>query len=130
MGLHRAPARGRTHIVVRQIAYTPLARDGTPKDDIRDRFEVVAASVFRIADVHGDIETALGLDPGEGRTYIAEMLAELDSLREGDRSDEMVPILDLTLGEGITAWLGSSKLLYLFERMRLLMVNGVQRQRL
>ncbi|KAJ3551265.1 hypothetical protein NM688_g4803 [Phlebia brevispora] len=103
LSLHRDPSRGRTHIVIRQVEYVPTTSSGKEKD-IRDRFNVIRASVFRIADVLGDIETALNLNKGEGREYIDGMLAELDSL---EAPGELVPIFDLTLGEDIEAWLGN-----------------------
>ncbi|KAF7797959.1 hypothetical protein EIP86_009166 [Pleurotus ostreatoroseus] len=110
LGLHRSPARGRTHIVFRQVEYTPLGRDGTLKEDVRDRFEVVSVGVFRAADVYEDIERMLGLDKGQGKVYVEELLEELDSLREEElrATGEIVPILDLTFGKEIDASMGST----------------------
>lgn len=107
--LHHDPTRGRTHIVLRSLKYTPTTASGKERD-LRDRFTVVGAGVFRIADVTGDIERAMGLDPGEGQEYVDSLIDELDSLGEEMGGERPIPILDLTMGEGISPWLGSSKL--------------------
>ncbi|THH31046.1 hypothetical protein EUX98_g3139 [Antrodiella citrinella] len=98
LGLHRDPSRGRTHIVFRSLEYTPKA-----SKDIRYRFTVAHAGVYKLTDVYPDIETMLRINPGEGKEYVDGLLDELDSMG----NDDKVPILDLTFGEGIDPWLGS-----------------------
>ncbi|KAI0053520.1 hypothetical protein FA95DRAFT_1481533 [Auriscalpium vulgare] len=101
LGLRRDPSRGRTHIVFRQVEWVPRARD------MRHRFRVRAAGVFRITDVLRDIESIMQIGRGEGREYVDGLLEELDGARTGR---EIVPILDITTGEGIETWMGSSGL--------------------
>ncbi|KAH8101077.1 hypothetical protein BXZ70DRAFT_107136 [Cristinia sonorae] len=97
LGLHRDPSRGRTHIVFRFMEYTPKA-----SKDIRHKFRVSHAGVFRIQDVLTDIEGLMGLDPGEGREYIDGLLADVT------RGENQVPILDMSVGDdGIDPYLGS-----------------------
>ncbi|KAJ6608249.1 hypothetical protein B0H10DRAFT_2068783 [Mycena sp. CBHHK59/15] len=82
LGLHRDPARGRTHIVLKQVEYVPTAAKLKHK--------------FRVA--------VMRLDRGEGQEYIDGLLAEM-AATHGD--DAKVPFLDLSFGEGVSAWLGS-----------------------
>lgn len=60
--------------------------------------------MFRVRDVLPEIETLLNLDKGEGREYINGMLREMDSASTG--FEEHIPIIDLTFGDGLEAWLG------------------------
>lgn len=105
LGLHRDPTRGKTHIVFRQVEYTPRA-----SKDLRYRFRVVRCGVFKIESVMGDIEMMMGLDKGEGVEYIDSLLADLGSTSPGG---EKIPMLDLTFGDGIQTWLGSGALVFL-----------------
>lgn len=98
--LQRDPSRGRTHIVFRKVEYTPHA-----SKDIRYKFRVVQCAVFRIRDILSVIERMMGLNPGEGREYIDSLLADLKAT---ELTDDRVPALDLTFGEGVETWLGSS----------------------
>lgn len=101
LGLQRDPSRGRTHIIFYTVEYTPEA-----SRDLMHKFQISSAGVFRIKDVLPEIETAMGLDPGEGREYIDGLLAELDTT---DRSTKMVPMLFLFIGDkDIQTWLGNS----------------------
>lgn len=100
--LQRDPTRGRTHIVFRKVEYVPHV-----SKDIRYRFRVAQCGVFRIRDVLGVIEAFMGLDSGEGREYIDDLLT---NLKETGSASDVVPVLDLTFGEGIETWLGSSGL--------------------
>ncbi|KAJ7064718.1 hypothetical protein C8F01DRAFT_1127849 [Mycena amicta] len=95
LGLHRNPARGRTHIVIKQVEYVPTAKK------LQYKFRVLSCGVFRITDVLRDIETVMGLDPGEGGEFVDSMFVEIESA--GDK----VPFIDLSFGDGISAWLGS-----------------------
>ena len=71
LGLHRDPSRGRTHIILQTVQYTP----DTSKDP-RSKFTVTAAGVFRIRDALKAIEAAMRLDPGEGASMVQEVLEE------------------------------------------------------
>lgn len=72
LGLVRDPSRGRTHIVFKQVEHVPNAK--AP----RDKFRIAAAGVFKLDDIWLDLEGIMGLNPGEGKTYIKEMLEEFD----------------------------------------------------
>ncbi|KAJ7868581.1 hypothetical protein B0H14DRAFT_3132623 [Mycena olivaceomarginata] len=95
LGLHRAPSRGRTHIVIKQVEYAPAARQ------LKHKFRVLACGVFRVTDVLRDIEAAMGLEPGEGLEYVESLFFELAG------AHAKVPFIDLSFGDGISAWLGS-----------------------
>lgn len=101
LGLHRDPSRGRTHIVFRYVKYTPQV-----SKDIRYRFTVTQAGVFKISDVYRDIDVIMGLNPGEGKKYIAEILQEVDAT---PGSADHVPIVNLAFGGAhIQPWLTAS----------------------
>jgi hypothetical protein len=95
LGLHRDPARGRTHIVFKQVEYVPTA------SKLKHKFHVLACGVFRVTDVLRDIEVVMGLDPGERLEYVESMFFELAGTRAN------VPFIDWLFGDGLTAWLGS-----------------------
>ena len=88
--------------VLRKVEYTPRV-----SKDLRYRFRVERFGVFKTQDVMFEIEAMMGLDKGEGKEYIDGVLVELDSSAQGGQG-QMVPILDLTFGDGIQAWLGGS----------------------
>ncbi|KAF8217692.1 hypothetical protein K438DRAFT_2006743 [Mycena galopus ATCC 62051] len=95
LGLHRNPKRGRTHIVIKEVEYVPAATK------LKHKFRVLSCGVFLIKDVLRDIETAMALDRGEGQEYVDSLFHEL----EGTHAE--VLFIDLSLGDGISAWLGS-----------------------
>ncbi|KAJ6469410.1 hypothetical protein C8R45DRAFT_908821 [Mycena sanguinolenta] len=95
LGLHRDPKRGRTHIVFKAVEYVPTATK------VQHKFRVISCGVFRIKDVLRDIETAMGLDCGEGQEYVESVFYEMAGAYAS------VPFIHLTVGDGIEAWLGS-----------------------
>jgi len=99
LNLQRDPSRGRTHIVFRQVEYTPDA-----SKTIRNKFQIIRCGVFRIADVLSDIEAVMGLDKGEGQEYVQSLIDELDAT---DHAGQRVPILELKFGDDLETWLGS-----------------------
>ncbi|VDC07636.1 unnamed protein product [Peniophora sp. CBMAI 1063] len=104
LGLHKDPMRGRTHIVLQLVEYTP----NTSKDP-RSKFTIVATGVFRIKDVLRMIEPSMGLSPGEGPSFIQEVLDEVDRTARPSRDvTSLIPILDLSFGKGVETWLGSN----------------------
>ncbi|KAJ7770689.1 hypothetical protein B0H16DRAFT_1685922 [Mycena metata] len=95
LGLHRDPKRGRTHIVFKQVEYVPTATK------LKHKFRIVACGVFLIKDVLRDIETVMRLDLGEGQEFVDSLFYELDGTHAN------VPFVDLSFGDGVSAWLGS-----------------------
>lgn len=95
LGLHKDLSRGRTHIVIRMVRYTP-----STSKDLRHHFLIESCGVFRIADVMTYLEGCMGLDPGEGQEY-------LDDLLDDDRT--RIPLFTLTVTEKTPSWLGRSK---------------------
>ncbi|KAJ6572130.1 hypothetical protein B0H19DRAFT_1256040 [Mycena capillaripes] len=95
LGLHRNPQRGRTHIVVKKVEYVPTA------SKLKHRFRVVSCGVFLIKDVLRDLEALMQLDRGEGQEYVDSLFYELEG------AHAKVPFIDLSFGDGISAWLGS-----------------------
>ncbi|TCD64193.1 hypothetical protein EIP91_004426 [Steccherinum ochraceum] len=99
LGLHRDPSRGRTHIVFRIVQHVPEA----PRNDIRRRFKITHASVFKLNDeTYHDIDVVMGLDDGESRSFVAELL-EASAQTWGTHG---IPVMDLTYGNGLQGWLG------------------------
>lgn len=87
LGLHRDPSRGRTHLVIGELEYTPSA-----SKDIRYKFRISKCGVFRIADVLADVERAADLKASEGKAYVEKYIAEANAM---DRSGGRTPILVL-----------------------------------
>ncbi|KAI0798244.1 hypothetical protein C8Q75DRAFT_741096 [Abortiporus biennis] len=100
LGLHKDPSRGRTHIVFRNVEYAPKA-----SKDIQYKFRITGATVYKIEDVLNEIELLMGLDPGEGKEYLANLIHEIDE--KNTDGAVIVPMLDLTFGDGVQTWLGS-----------------------
>lgn len=89
LGLRRDPSRCRTHIVFEQVEYAPHS-----KTQLK-RFKVISAGVFKLDDVWTILEGLAGLNKGEGKEYVKEMLDEFELL--GDKKD-LMPVLDLMFG--------------------------------
>ncbi|KAK7677232.1 hypothetical protein QCA50_019826 [Cerrena zonata] len=100
LGVHKDPSRGRTHIILRELEYRPKQ-----SKDFRFRFHVVRIGVFKVQDVLKDIEGLMQLNPGEGEEYLRDMFEAIDN---SSHQREMVPIIDLTWGDGLQTWLGST----------------------
>ena len=121
LGLQRDPSRGRTHIVFRKVEYTPRV-----SKDFRYRFRVERCGVFKTQDVLSEIEGLMGLDEGEGKEYINGIFLDLGTSAQG-APGEKVPILDLTFGDGIQTWLGSSKSTQIFSVLEQLRLTACSR---
>lgn len=80
---------------MRELEYRPKQ-----SKDFRFRFHALRAGVFRIKDVLTEIEAIMGLNSGEGKEYIQDLMNDL-------QRDDTIPILDLTWGRGLQAYLGS-----------------------
>ncbi len=90
LGLVRNGSRGRTHIIYQEVEYVPSVLDHL------DQFRTTGVGVFKLEDVWQDIETRMGLDPGEGKVYIREMLEEFDHTSGQGRVEEVfVPTFTL-----------------------------------
>ena len=95
--LHKDPNRGRTHIVLRKLSYTPDA-----SHDLRRKFHMDGAIVCRIKDSYGFIEKIMGLDPGEGKEYVDSVVDPIPKY--------LIPLVTLTWCEGSLgdeAWLNT-----------------------
>ena len=103
LGLQKDPSRGHTHIIFRELEYRPQQ-----SKDFRFRFHVVRIGVFKIRDVLKEIESSMQLNPGEGEEYIRDLIDAMN-INENERQGSMVPIIDLTWGDGLQIWLGSSE---------------------
>ncbi|KDQ53657.1 hypothetical protein JAAARDRAFT_80540 [Jaapia argillacea MUCL 33604] len=95
LGLHRDRSRCRTHIVAKVVEYRPNATKKSLK------FHVIQCGVFRITDFMPELERLMGLNEGEGKEYIDDV-----SGASGRGGELRMPILDLSWGNGIQAWLG------------------------
>ncbi|KAL6306515.1 hypothetical protein BKA93DRAFT_729329 [Sparassis latifolia] len=98
LGLRRDPSRGRTHIIFQEVVYTPKA-----SAQVRLKFRILRCGVFLIADVLGEIERLMNLNPGEGMEYIKSIFDEMDSTGMRGRG---VVFLVLSYGRGVRPWLG------------------------
>ncbi len=83
LGLARNASRGRTHIIYQEVEYVPSVLDDL------DQFRTTGVGVFKLEDVWQDIETRMGLNPGEGKVYIREMLKEFDDTSGQGRVEEV-----------------------------------------
>ncbi|PBK98071.1 hypothetical protein ARMGADRAFT_1008585 [Armillaria gallica] len=90
LGLARDASRGRTHIIYQEVEYVPSVLDHL------DQFRTTRVGVFKLEDVWQDIESRMGLDPGEGKVYIREMLEEFDHRpARGPVDEALIPMFDL-----------------------------------
>ncbi|KZV62386.1 hypothetical protein PENSPDRAFT_692540 [Peniophora sp. CONT] len=105
LGLHRDASRGRTHIVLQFVRYTPEV-----SKDPRFKFTSVATGVFRIKDALKMIEAAtMNLDPGEGTFFIQEVINDTEHAGRSSTDPVHIPILELTFGKDISpAWLSGN----------------------
>lgn len=104
--MHRDPSRGRKHIVVRQVKYTP------EESDLRYRSTITHAGVFKLDDCWDAIDEVMSGHTGEGREMVRDVLNDIDST-SGSSGRDVVPMLDLTFGDGVQPWLGSSEQLFM-----------------
>lgn len=91
LGVHRDPSRGRTHIVIRYLEWTPKL-----SKDIQHRFRVSVAGVFKLADVYGDLDYIMNHSPGGAKKSIDEFIVGLDRV---DGVEDRTPLLDLMICE-------------------------------
>jgi hypothetical protein len=101
LGLHRDPKRGKSHIVIKRVQYAPKA-----SKELRYKFRVIECGVFRISDLQPEIEGLMGLDRGEGTEYIQGLLEGLN--RQESDGTWRIPMVDLSFGDDVETWLGSS----------------------
>lgn len=97
--MRRDPSRGRTHFVLRQVMYVP------EESDLRYRFTITHAGVFKLDDCWDAIDEVMG---GEGKELVRDILNDVDSTSVTSGRN-VAPMLDLTIGESLQPWLGSSK---------------------
>ncbi len=94
LGLAHDASRGRTHIVYQEVEYAPSVMDDL------DQFRTTGVGVFKLEDVWQDIESRMGLDPGEGEVYIRDMLDEFDHASGQGRVEEVfIPIFKLMFSD-------------------------------
>ncbi|KAK0210123.1 hypothetical protein DFS33DRAFT_1378111 [Desarmillaria ectypa] len=90
LGLTRDASRGRTHIIYQEVEYVPSVKNRL------DKFRTTGVGVFKLEDVWQDLESRMGLDPGEGKVYIREMLEEFDHRPgKGQVGEGPIPIFNL-----------------------------------
>ncbi|KAL6302629.1 hypothetical protein BKA93DRAFT_827325 [Sparassis latifolia] len=97
LGVHRDPSRGRTHIVMQLVEYTPKHRD------MQHKFRVAKCGVFRLEDVIPDIVRIAGWDTAWIRRKVQQMF---DDIVAEDGFEDSVPMLEFRSGQGIEASLG------------------------
>lgn len=73
--LQQDPSRGRTHIVLQEVHYTPSA-----SKEYRYKFRTTRCGVYKISDAVPFIENLAFMQRGEGQKRIDEAIAEADSI--------------------------------------------------
>ena len=86
LNLHRNPVRGRTHIVMCELEYTPRVS----WKDITRQFRVKTCGAFVFADAIPDVEEVMHLHAGEGMRLIQEQLDLIAT-----RNTSAIPLLCL-----------------------------------
>ncbi|TCD59951.1 hypothetical protein EIP91_011015 [Steccherinum ochraceum] len=116
LGLRQDPNRGRTHIVLREIEHVSESRPA----DFRARVRVTKCSVYKIADVAGEVARILGSSktPEGYRAYLQESIDEV--ARYGDEGKPMpgapstgfrrLVVVYVTTGPGIKAHLNTNNI--------------------
>ncbi|TFK74989.1 hypothetical protein BDN72DRAFT_832697 [Pluteus cervinus] len=106
LGVHRDPNRGFTHIVWYGVKYTPNAGK-----DIAQKFTIVLAGVFKVADVLPEIETCMNLNKGDGQQCIDQTLGQVTTFNQ-KVGEQRTPYLYMLLCvDGHTGvWLGNGSI--------------------
>lgn len=107
LNLQRDPTRGQTHVVVRKLAH--VTGPNIPKD-FRFRVQVTECSVYRIDDILSFIKGPASKD--SNANVRASMKAVVDDLIK--RSNNQIPILEYTVGPGISPCVSARECLALF----------------
>ncbi|KAF8656079.1 hypothetical protein AX16_002779 [Volvariella volvacea WC 439] len=76
LNLHRDINRGRTHIMIYGVTYTPSSRN------LKDKISIVAAGVYKVDEVMYLIEDGMRLSKGEGPKYVKQELQKHETLIE------------------------------------------------
>ncbi|KAH9943610.1 hypothetical protein B0H21DRAFT_695519 [Amylocystis lapponica] len=89
LNLHREAQRGRTHIVLQEVVYTPKA-----SREVREKFRVLR-----------ELERIIRLNGGEGAEYVASVVDEMELATRGYG----VPFVILSYGKSMQPWLGGGE---------------------
>ena len=68
LGMHIDPERSRTHVLIQEIDYSPRERD------VRRKFAIVRAGVFRVREVLHGIEALFSLAEGHGEAWVQDLV--------------------------------------------------------
>ena len=66
--MHIDPERARTHVLIQEIDYSPRERD------VRRKFAIVRAGVFRVREVSHGIEALFSLAEGHGEAWVQDLV--------------------------------------------------------
>lgn len=83
LGLHRDPSRSKTHIIMQEAFHVP------GQTDVRYKFRIGRAGIFRVTDAAGTIEECLGLGVNEGEAWIHSEVKH----RLAGQSDDILPVI-------------------------------------
>lgn len=94
LGLHRDLTRSRTHIIIQRVVHVQKARE------LRFKFRVAKAGIFRVKDAARFLEYSFGLARGTGEDWVR---TELEGTLAHRRPDT-VPVLALAFNEAEEGW--------------------------
>jgi len=103
LGVHQDQNRGRTHILVLFIEYTPKA-----SNDLQFKFKVLYCQVLKVSDILANMETIFGPEKND-ITKDVEYTLDLFSDKSVKIKPHKVPLMCLKMGKGLEPWLSLSE---------------------
>ncbi|KIJ34865.1 hypothetical protein M422DRAFT_782745 [Sphaerobolus stellatus SS14] len=99
LNVHRDPIRGRTHILVEFIEYTPHA-----SKDLQYKFKVLHCAVFKVSDILSNMKMIFGPVENDITRDVQETLLLFSDMSLQTKPDK-VPLMSLKMGKGLEPWL-------------------------
>ena len=92
LGIPVDPRRARTHLLIQEVEYMPRERD------VRRKFKIVRAGVFRLRDASRGLEKICRLAEGHGEAWVREMVETADSaIPKSFGNAVYYPVIDLSI---------------------------------
>jgi len=99
VGVHRDPVRGRTHILVEFIEYTPHL-----SKDLQFKFKVLYCQVFKVKDILANMDVIFGPEKNDITRDVEDTLNLFSDMSVRVKPTK-VPLMTLKLGKGLEPWL-------------------------
>ena len=98
LGMHVDADRGRSHMLIQEVVHLPRERE------VRRKFAIVRAGVFRVRDVLRGIEATFKLAEGQGAAYVQERFESWEKSVSAPPelySEMIFPVVTLSIDRGV-----------------------------